>query len=465
MRQETVTDRSWNRYETILDSFSGQTNGNSTIYADVSREVRFENRASSNQATEITSVCAGVAGPVLCSYVLWMLSRSVEMGLKRIYFISRDGELLLEIARRLLPAFWPESSMELRYLLGSRRAWLLPSFALSQANLAPYLLSFLHNSSFKIMFDRVALTHQECEPILLKHGFTADEWERTFSLFDLQKVKALVGDPDFQSCVQRRALEFKDSAVGYLAQEGLFDDVPYAMVDLGWSGASKGAFEQILSVRQKAPPPFFLFGRIEGKRTDDQSVTHTYLFNVDQGIGTERRMDGINIIMEIFCASTSRGLLHYERIGCKYEAVLREAKTELVLEWGLETMRAEILRVVEEVAMQVQRFKAPPFLPPETSDALLKAFWLTPTREEADAWGTFPFEEDPSSASPGRLITRVRWINLWRLFIYGRGFRDSCEWRGGIIATLSPFMRFLWKICPVGFHVRKSMERFFLRRR
>ena len=57
-----------------------------------------------------------MAGPALAGYVLWVLERSFEMGLKRLYFISRDGEIMLEMAQRLLPAFWPDATMELRYL-------------------------------------------------------------------------------------------------------------------------------------------------------------------------------------------------------------------------------------------------------------------------------------------------------------------------------------------------------------
>jgi glycosyltransferase involved in cell wall biosynthesis len=455
----------WNRYEKNLHSFANQTGGNSRVYAELSRQTRMEAQVATIKGSEITSVCAGVAGPVLCSYVLWILNRSIEMGLKRIYFISRDGEILLEIARRLLSAFWPEVSLDLRYLLGSRRAWLLPSFAISKRDINPYLLNFFRNSSLKIIFDRVALTRQECEPVLLKYGFTADDWERTFTVLDLRAVKALVRDPDLQSWIARRALEYKESTLGYLAQEGLFDDVPYAMADLGWSGASKGALEQILNVRSKSLAPFFLFGRIESKSGDDRSVSHAYLFNVDQGVGNDRNLTGINVLMEMFCSSTSEGLLHYDLKGGKYEPVLRESKADAIQDWGFDCMRSSILQFVDKLAARAPHLKKPAFLPAEASDALLKSFWITPTRHEAEVWGQFPFEEDPSASAHGHLVPPVRAVNFLWLFIYGRGFRNSSEWCGGIIATHPPIIGFFWKICPIGFHLRKAIQRLLFGRK
>jgi hypothetical protein len=381
------------------------------------------------------------------------------MELKRIYFISRDGEILLEIARKLLPAFWPGSTMELKYLLGSRQAWLLPSFIASKRDIHHFVLDFFQNSSLKIIFARVALTLSDCEEILPQYGFSVGDWERKFVPDEAERVEALLMDAEIQRRITERADEFKDHALGYLEHEGLFEEISYGLVDLGWTGVSKGALEGILSLRGKAPPPFFFFGRLSRSCQDDQSILYTYSFNMDKAMGVKRKLPGIPVVLEIFCASLAGGLLQYERRGSRYEPVFRQSSTEAIRAWGFETMRQSILTFTEKLAIQAPRMKAPFYLPPSVSDALLRAFWMRPTRAEALKWGQFPFEEDPGGSSHNRLVPRVRLVNFWRVFWHGRGFHEYSEWRRGLMAANPPWVGLLWLACLSGYRIRIILER------
>jgi hypothetical protein len=383
----------------------------------------------------------------------------MEMGLKRIYFISRDGEILLEIARRLLPVFWPEAAIDLRYLLGSRQAWLLPSFAVSTQGMDFYALNLLQNSTLQDIFKRVALTYEDCEAALIRHGFETNDWNRKFTPLAKARIKALIRDPAIQSCIERRAKDFMTNAVGYLAQEGLFDAVPYAMADLGWSGMSKAALERILSARGKRPPPFFLFGRIEGKGQDDLSVSHAYHFDVDHGMGKERHLQGMPVLMETFCVSTAEGLLHYENKNGRFKPVLRKSNADALQEWGFEVMRNSILQFAERLGAAAPRLKAPAYLPVRAVDALLRSFWIYPTKEESLVWGGFPFEEDASGLSHHRLVQPLRPINFWRLLVFGRAFKEYSEWKGGLSAAHSIWVRMLLVVCAGG----HAVIRFFYR--
>jgi len=60
---------------------------------------------------------ASVAGPQLVPYVSRVLRMAERDGLKRLYFISRDGQILMKIAEIL------GTDIELRYLYASRAAW------------------------------------------------------------------------------------------------------------------------------------------------------------------------------------------------------------------------------------------------------------------------------------------------------------------------------------------------------
>jgi hypothetical protein len=451
----------FNRYEAILCSFAKETGDNASIFAEVVKQTRLASPVPTSRDAEIISVCSGVAGPVLCSYVLWVLSQSVESGLKRLYFVSRDGEILIEIARRLFPTFWPNISMDFRYLLGSRQAWMLPSFVVSKSEIAPYLLRFLENSSLKTIFARVDLALQDCEPSLLKHGFTAGDWERQLNRRDFKSVNSLVLDGDIQERITLRAEQHKDITLGYFEQEGLFDDVPYGLVDLGWTGSAKGALEKILGIRGKSAPPFFMFGRTTDHSSDDPSALYTYHFNIDESksiaVGAYRNLSAIYVLIEMFCASLSDGLNRYEYKDDRYVPLLRASTHDALKEWGFQTMRDSILRFAEILAVQSSRLKSPAYLSPEISDALLRAFWRTPTKPEALVWGQFPFEEDPNSSTFHRLVPSIEPETFWRAFQTGNGFRPFCVWSRGIFAVNPPWVRFFWLLAMAGYRIRKAM--------
>lgn len=65
-----------------------------------------------------------VGGSILYKYVCWMLQDSVEKGIRRLYFIARDGYALKELADKLIcQNGYP---IETSYIFGSRLAWRIP---------------------------------------------------------------------------------------------------------------------------------------------------------------------------------------------------------------------------------------------------------------------------------------------------------------------------------------------------
>ena len=76
------------------------------------------------QDTPLVRVTAQVTAPVLFLYVWHVLEQAERMGLKRLYFLARDGYIMLEIAReiaRVCPV-----SLDLRYLYCSESSLRLP---------------------------------------------------------------------------------------------------------------------------------------------------------------------------------------------------------------------------------------------------------------------------------------------------------------------------------------------------
>ena len=172
-----------NRYEQILESYSCATEGLSSVLAEASRLVRLQVPVSSSKEAALRDVAAGVVAPTLVGYVLWVLQQAQMMGLKRLYFVSRDGQILLEIARRLVSKL--NVSCELRYIYGSRLAWNLSAVASLDQEQASQMLkrsSWILDStsaiSIRDFFARVCIPPEEISDRLAAVGFKEEDWSR-----------------------------------------------------------------------------------------------------------------------------------------------------------------------------------------------------------------------------------------------------------------------------------------------
>src|SRR5215469_9938574 len=95
------------------------------LLAGCSRLARLDGAGKTAQHQRLREIAAHTAGPFLSGFVLWVLQTAKAKGLKRLYFISRDGFILLKVAKELARSVDP--SIELRYLYGSRQSWHFPA--------------------------------------------------------------------------------------------------------------------------------------------------------------------------------------------------------------------------------------------------------------------------------------------------------------------------------------------------
>ena len=107
------------RYARLLDGADAADLGRRLAAAATAAGA--EHRLEDPHLRAVDEVGRWVAAPLLVPYVLWLLCDARARGLKRLYFVARDGQVLLAIARRLAPRVGFDG--ELRYLYGSRRSW------------------------------------------------------------------------------------------------------------------------------------------------------------------------------------------------------------------------------------------------------------------------------------------------------------------------------------------------------
>ncbi|MFA6544038.1 MAG: hypothetical protein WCS99_06410 [Limisphaerales bacterium] len=117
---ELWRDATLNRYEQLARGPREHELWRSLL-AGAMRRARLANPETDPARRVIWDTGCDVVGPMLFGFVHWCMEQAVQRGLRRLYFVARDGQLLHRIAERLAPAWGFD--IECCYLHGSRQAW------------------------------------------------------------------------------------------------------------------------------------------------------------------------------------------------------------------------------------------------------------------------------------------------------------------------------------------------------
>lgn len=397
VRTRPVTAANANRYEQILETFSFATGGLSSLLAGASRLARLEDAGAPGVAAAITSTVAGVAAPTLVGYVLHIMRDAARRGLERLYFVSRDGQVLHEVAQGL--AGRADGPSDLRYLYGSRQAWNLPAITRIDEDHLAWILFATDFRSVRSILARVKLTPEEISAVLTASGFAPPAWSENLRPQQVRSLGVLLQTPPVAARIIATAEAQRAVLVQYLDQEGLMDDVRYGVVDIGWRGRMGANLSTVLrDAGATGPSAFYYFGLQGAPPTGMVADSDAYLFDGGRCVGAAyQAIPGLTHLLETFCAGSHGLVTGYERTGARVWPVFKEAENEGALRWGLPTLRATVARFVNAVVLDRDIVELDADLRPAIA-ALLAALALGPEPGEASAWGPFPFNDDQTEA-------------------------------------------------------------------
>jgi predicted HAD superfamily hydrolase len=195
-------------------------------------------------------VYSQIVGPLLVRFVDWVVKQVQVSGIRNIFFLSRDGQILHKIAEELIRA--RGLNIRCRYIFASRQALHLPGH-ISIEQSESWLLDNTAMLSLRVIADRIAAPVERVAEIARKLFSAAvdknlDEQERRL----LSKV---IRDREFQDLAKSRSDEVFGAAVEYFRGVGLFrsDGEDVAIVDVGWLGRIQQSLEN-LSIKAGFPP-------------------------------------------------------------------------------------------------------------------------------------------------------------------------------------------------------------------
>ncbi|MBV9096577.1 MAG: hypothetical protein JO079_00845 [Frankiaceae bacterium] len=433
LQAEHAGAASLNRYEQAWDDSRFGNGGLGALVAGASRLTRLSTESPA-ELRPIVDVTASVAAPIMTAYVLWVLNNAQREGIRRLYFVARDGEVLYLIAQRLCARLGLD--LDLRYLYGSRSVYHRAGQATRGLDEASWAWKAMYRVPIGQVYTRLGLTDDEAEAARLRLPRPTPP----DALVEKWMIDAIIADPTLADDVRRHAVELHDLLHNYLRQEGFCDGVPYALVDTGWSGRIVKALAENLPPDATPIRRVWFFGymkRVDGHQ--DPSVVKGYLFDEVAETGYAGDFEQAYGPLETFTVANHGVTVGFRRNGGRVEPVLASPTNPTLDQWPWELYRETVFRFVDSLVLDEDIANRYGDLRPAVADVLTE-FWLRPTRAEAQAWGRYVYEDDILASSRNLLATPIE----VRDFLHKttkRTYEGKRLWLPGSVALTPAYLR------------------------
>lgn len=432
-----------NKYERLLEAHSLETGGLSSLMAGASRIARMTCQTHSLRDQALVEIAAGVIAPRLTAYVLWLLKRANERGLDRLYFLSRDGQILIDIARRLAQKL--SLKMEFKYLYSGRTAWNLGSVSdASDPIQTRWVWVPSEALTITTLFERAGLIPDDLAGTLIEMGFGRSDWTRVLTKEESARLRSeLRKDVLFQkkltdACKMRRELLMR-----YIERESLPQEARWATVDTGWDGTAQNTLASILREMGHDKTLAYYFGvmvytSVDGSQHDpyaaaENDVREPYFFDERDGSGfIDPPPDNfINYFLESFCVGDQGADTGFEIVDGTIHPTLASDDNHEVLDWGLHHVRRTVAEFVDNLFLDPDVVDSTVDLRPAIVDVISELYYR-PSRLEAEAFGSYPYETGATDGTGSRLASPFKLRDVPRVSLRRTGYKmNVIRWYEG----------------------------------
>lgn len=400
-----------NRYEAKLRQagFSG--------VADAARAGRLRGTALEGSCEEtLWDTAASVAAPLFLGYVIWLRERARALGLKKLFFISRDGLIFKEIYDQIQEL--DDASPLSHYLYGSRQAWMCARLA----RLLPEDLAFLVLANPTVSLSQLA---RRCD--LEAAELPPPPWDPHRSQPDKPlKPKQIAWIQDqlrggtWREVVQRRARQRLEEVRSYFRQEKVGTE-SYGLVDLGWFGNLQ---EYVGWILPENPPKhgFYLELRLFPKIQKEKKGS---AFLASPGVVGLDRTTAITLL-EILATAPHGSCRGYQQAGRTWAPDLDEGGGFFGDFFKIKIQHEAVLMVVR--AFRETASDPPQFFLESWREVAQQNFidlLQTPTQGEAEALGAARFVSRQEGGVGVEFGPPCQLSTAWEFFLHGFRTREA----------------------------------------
>lgn len=379
-----LPDGNLNRYEMLLCTLEeGHSVGlEDKLYysrmAASSREARLRNTKHNRQ---IFDVSASVAAPILYLFVIFLLEKAKG---ETLYFLSRDGYMLYNIARKIAEA--KGIKHDLKYIYISREVLTFAKLTEKpDESLVKSIKKIFSNKSVIQLLNKISVR----EDSIRSSSITRSMLNRDISSLEINELASVLHDEYIFRDVRNDALRRKNLLHNYLETAGLFEKGKVSLVDVGWDLTIHDLLVDLFSEKELPPPDGYYFGINRANSYVSHGKKTGFLWDLRKN-GFTVNIPRKTRVIEVFCSAPHGQTIDYKESDSEIKPVFNDYEARYLLDWGIMEMEEAILSFSEEMACQQSSLttrEADKYVCSE----LIEAFWMKPTREEIKVWGAYPF--------------------------------------------------------------------------
>lgn len=211
-------------------------------------------------------------GPMIGAFVQHIAEECRRLGLKKVFFFSREGYTFKQVWERIAPLLFPDGDLpEIEYIYVSRMALAGASCAHEGLSRVSANIALLPpgNKNFRDIARIFQLDLKRLEPHLQHHKLTADSclsplhagYDQKFSV----RLMEMLEDEEFQKEIKEQTRQSHEALQRYLDDLGFFAQDQIAVVDIGWLGTIQRFLYSSIKHRSDCPRLHgFVFGATRG---------------------------------------------------------------------------------------------------------------------------------------------------------------------------------------------------------
>lgn len=370
------------------------SHGLSSQLADAGRWLRANKSASSPAEETMRDIAAGVAGPILWAYIAWVLKTAKERGVTKIWFVARDGQVMLRIAKQI--AVHIDLKIDLGYLFSGRQVVHLAGLRKIDERALKWLAGGAGAVSIADLLERADLTTNLVADALTRHNIPVDG---PLGWSNLKAIEEFFLDEAVQTQVLDRALLRRKEMQDYFRNCGLMSGDSCAIVDIGWRGSVLRSIFDIIGDDNGLKHHFLYFG-LYARPADTPAVSMSaFLFDASGKLNVGSGMDipSLAPMMEIFSQADHGQVIRVVKEGGVYQPCLKASVNGLPTSWDTsyfqdcleafaKSVKADLLRNEEDGVRSM-------------CEQLLRALIGNPSVSEARVLGSVQYVDDQSGSS------------------------------------------------------------------
>lgn len=391
---------------------------------------------SAEPANARREITAEVFSPAILAYAVSMVRDAAARGVRRIYFLARDGYTLKRAAEQVCAVCG--ISLECRYLYCSRLSLRTAEYFLDEDASMKRLQNGCARLTENTLFSRIQLNGEERAAVLADISREGSDAVLTRSEA-VELCRKLRESVVFDSIMDIKSKKAFERTMDYFNAEGLFSEDTVYIADSGWCGSVQQSISTLIRAAGAKQRVFGYYFGLFAAPNEVRRNSRCFYFSPKNNLLRKARF--CNNLIEIALSAPHPMTVGYEYTEGGIEPVFSEnsaGEGEYAL---CEAISRDIEKYCRENAAELMKLPEDKLV--KTAQKSLVPFMTNPTPEQAAAFSRVMFCDDSSdcyllpvseSVDAEELFRQTLFCSAARRLLHRGKPAKSLIWFGGTAA-------------------------------